>query len=124
MTLSPPWDSTENERTLRVLFVEDSVRDAKLCARQLEQAGYKLSLDIVSTLQEFEQVLASKAYDVVLSDYSLSGWSGLDALGALRRHSKDIPFILVTGMLGEETAVEGMKKGATDRKRTRLNSSQ
>jgi PAS domain S-box-containing protein len=114
MSTAKAYDSTQTKRALRVLFVEDSIHDAKLAGRQLEQAGYELNIDVVSSPEEFDRALGSKPYDVVLADYRLPNWSGLDALEALQRQSKDIPFILVTGTLGEETAVECIKKGASD----------
>src|SRR5579863_7509505 len=99
---------------LQVFFVEVRVADAKLSIRQLEQAGFELSTDIVSLPDEFLKALRSKTYDVVLSDYGLPGWTSIEALETLQREGQDVPFILVTGTVGEETAVDLMKKGASD----------
>jgi PAS domain S-box-containing protein len=98
----------------RVLYVEDSARDAALCRRQLEQAGYRPIVDVVASPEEFENALRQQTYDVVLADYNLPDWSGMEALQMLQRDGRDIPFILVTGTVGEETAVECIKQGATD----------
>ena len=105
---------THRRQMLRVLWVEDNAHDANLSTRQLEQAGFELNVDLVSSPQEFTAALRSNRYDIVLSDYALPGWSGMDALEVLRLTGEDIPFILLTGTLGEETAVECMKKGLTD----------
>jgi PAS domain S-box-containing protein len=107
-------NGTPTPKKLRVLFLEDDSRDAKLAARQLEQAGFELVADVVALEQEFVAALHANAYDIVLADYRLPGWSGLDALGLLRRQDKDTPFILFTGTVGEETAVECIKEGAND----------
>ena len=106
--------SVRNRQTWRVLYVEDSPQDAKLCSRQLEHAGYKPVIDIVSSAEEFEKALSEKSYDIVLADYNLPSWSGMAALETLQREGRDIPFILVTGTVGEEVAVECIKRGATD----------
>jgi PAS domain S-box-containing protein len=98
----------------RVLYAEDSPLDARLSCRQLEQAGYQPVIDIVATAGEFEKALRENSYDVVLADYNLPGWSGMAALETLQQTGRDIPFILVTGTVGEEMAVECIKRGATD----------
>jgi PAS domain S-box-containing protein len=103
-----------NRETWRVLYVEDSAQDAKLCGRQLEHAGYKPLIDIVASAEEFEKALRENSYDIVLADYNLPTWSGMAALESLQRDGRDIPFILVTGTVGEEVAVECIKRGATD----------
>jgi PAS domain S-box-containing protein len=102
------------DRRWRVLHVEDSPQDAKLCSRQLERAGYQPVVDVVASAEEFEKALSENSYDVILSDYNLPEWSGMAALEALQREGRDIPFILVTGTVGEELAVEFIKRGATD----------
>ena len=106
--------SGDFSRKLRVLYVEDNPSDAELCLMQLEQAGLELHADVVDTPKEFAEKLRSEAYDIVLADYRLPGWSGIEALEILRRQHEDIPFVLVTGTVGDEAAVECIKKGATD----------
>jgi len=99
---------------LRILLVEDQAADAELCVRALRQAGFAASADRVDSAVQFEQRLAGPEYDIVLADYSLPGWGGLDALRILRERNLDLPFILVTGTAGEETAVDCIKEGAAD----------
>ncbi len=102
------------ERALRVLLVEDNPADAELVVRELERASWRARTEVVATPEEFARALGAEVYDVVLADYRLKGWTGLDALAELRRQGKDLPFILVTGSLGEERAVECIKAGAAD----------
>src|SRR5215211_4795819 len=98
----------------RILYAEDNAIDAELCLRQLQQVGFRVSADVVTSAAEFVRALTDKPYDLVLADYNLPGWSGMEALEILGRDGRDIPFILVTGTVGEETAVECIKAGATD----------
>ena len=107
-------DNRKSAIFLRALCLEDNPYDARLATRQLEQAGFKPVIHVVSTREQFTQALRSSSYDVVLADYSLPGWSGMEALEILQGEGRDIPFILVSGTLGEEFAVECLKKGASD----------
>jgi two-component system cell cycle sensor histidine kinase/response regulator CckA len=102
------------ETQLRLLIVEHTAADVELALIALKESGLRADHTLVQTLDEFRNALAGGNYDAVLSDYRLPGWSGLDALHALRESGKDIPFLLVTGTLGEEAAVECMKKGVND----------
>lgn len=99
---------------LRVLHVEDSELDAELVAQALRKAGFTISVAVVQTEKEFERQLFAAPPDIVLADYNLPRWRGMEALDVLRRNGLDIPFILVTGALGEVGAVECIKRGATD----------
>jgi PAS domain S-box-containing protein len=101
-------------RPLRALLAEDNSLDAELVEHELREAGYLLQHDVVSELSAFARKIRDHPYDVILSDYNLCGWSGLDALEELKRNGLDVPFILVTGTLGDEKAVECMKLGASD----------
>jgi len=114
MSASEAATRTSARRTLRVLYIEDSPHDAKLCLRQLEQAGYELSARLVTSREEFEEDLRTQPYDVILADYRTPNWSAMEALEALKQVDKDLPFIIVTGTLGDEGAVECIKRGATD----------
>src|SRR5215469_493090 len=96
--------SVYSGKMLRVLYVEDNPADAELCLMQLEQAGFKFKAEVVDTAKEFAEKLRSEPYDLVLADYGLPGWSGIEALEILRRDHEDIPFVLVTGTMGEEAA--------------------
>ena len=99
---------------LRVLFVEDLPTDVKLCVRELKKAGFEVTEDVVQTCEAFLERIRAIPYDIILSDQRLPKWTGTEALECLQHEGKDIPFILVTGTLGEEAAVECIKKGASD----------
>ena len=99
---------------LRLLFVEDNPVDAELALKQLQKSGFEVSADIVQTADDFRSKLASGHYDIILSDVGLPNWSGLEALEILKQTSLDLPFIMVTGTVGEETVAECLKLGATD----------
>jgi diguanylate cyclase (GGDEF)-like protein/PAS domain S-box-containing protein len=99
---------------VRILFLEDSPADVELCLRELKKAQLEVRADVVQTQEEFVEKLLEKPHDVILSDYRLQSWTGMDALDLLREHSLDIPFIIVTGALGEEMAVECIQKGVAD----------
>jgi len=98
---------------LRVLHVEDNPLDAQLIARAFEQAGYDVAWTRVETEAEYQSALASPP-QVVISDYTLPQFSALRALEILRRARPEIPFILVTGTIGEEKAAEAIRLGADD----------
>jgi diguanylate cyclase (GGDEF)-like protein/PAS domain S-box-containing protein len=104
----------DRKRPLRLLFIEDCDDDLQLCLRELRKAQLEIQFDVVKTLEEFAERLSARTYDVVLSDYKLRGWVGLDAFELLKNTGRDIPFILVTGALGEERAVECIKNGVAD----------
>ncbi|MEX2157623.1 MAG: response regulator [Gemmatimonadales bacterium] len=99
---------------LRVLLIEDSEPDAALLVRELERAGYEPSVTRVTSPAALEQALDRQPWDVVFSDFTLPGFRGSDALQIVRRRDPDVPFIFVSGTIGEERAVEAMKAGAND----------
>jgi two-component system cell cycle sensor histidine kinase/response regulator CckA len=99
---------------LRVLILEDSLRDAKLMVALLENHGYRVQFEVLSAEEAFRQHLEATAYDVIMADFELRDWTALDALEFLKRSGKDIPLIVVTGTLGDESAAECIKQGATD----------
>jgi len=101
-------------KPLRVLFIEDRQEDVELSVHCLRQAGLEVRCDVAQNAEEFAACLDRSAYDVVLADYSLPGWSGIEGLAVLQERGLDIPFILVTGIAGEETAVDCIKQGAAD----------
>lgn len=107
-------EKTLRKRPLRILFLEDDLADLELCLRALKRAKLDFHCDPALNLHEFEKKLCAEAYDVILADYQFAGWTGMDALELLRQQGKDIPFILVTGALGEENAVECIKEGVDD----------
>ena len=100
--------------SLSVLLVEDSSHDAERCLRALEKPEFEIHLDIVKTPHEFTSHLRKTSYDIILADYDLGSWTGLDAFNLLREEGRDSPFILVTGALGQQRAVECIKSGISD----------
>lgn len=96
---------------LKVLLVEDSEDDAFLLMRELRKGGYRTEYRRVDSLNDIEAALA-ESWDVVLSDYSLPGFSALDVLHLLRRFERDLPFIVVSGAVGEETVINTIHAGA------------
>jgi len=99
---------------VRILLVEDSPEDAELLSDQLLEAGLQASFERVDNEAEMRRVLADWAPDIVLSDLSMPGFSGYQALQILREVHPRVPFIFVSGTMGEETAVEALHKGAND----------
>ena len=99
---------------LRVLMVEDSPSDAKLVIQELKRMDRPLELERVETADAMRAALARQAWDIVLSDWSLPKFSAPAALAVLKASELDVPFIIVSGTIGEETAVEGMRSGARD----------
>src|SRR5467141_442371 len=99
---------------LHVLIVAHSRNDVELILNELREAGLRLDHTLAENKEQFHHALQQKNFDVILSDYRLPNWTGLEALKELRENGKDIPFLLVTGTLGEEAAVECIKQGATD----------
>lgn len=99
---------------IRVLLVEDSAYDAELIGRALEEGGYTLHSLRVDTRNAMKEALLRERWDMIISDYRLPQFSGLDALHLLKELELDIPLILVSGTIGEETAVAAMKAGAHD----------
>ena len=98
---------------LRLLHLEDSELDHELMLAHMHRAGVQLDFKRIDTEAEFLHAL-DQDWDVILSDFNLPGFSGLVALDLLKASGKDIPFILVSGEIGEETAVEAMRNGASD----------
>ncbi len=101
-------------KPIRILVVEDSPDDAELLMLELRRSGYAPHVVRVETLERLSVELEAQPWDIVLSDFSLSGFTGLQALEVLKSTGKDIPFILMSGTVGEETAVRAMKAGAHD----------
>jgi len=99
---------------VRVLIVEDSAADAELMLRALRAGGFEPACERVETAEAMREALARQPWDVVLGDYNLPGFDVPAALAVLQQHGQDIPFIVVTGSVGEDAAVAAMKAGATD----------
>jgi signal transduction histidine kinase len=99
---------------LRVLIVEDSEPDCVLLVRTLRNGGYDVTFRRVQTLEAMRGALREETWDVVVSDYSMPQFSAMGALAALKESKFDLPFIVVSGTVGEETAVQALKEGAHD----------
>jgi signal transduction histidine kinase len=109
-----PGDFRSDPETLRVLLVEDNPLDAELTLSELRREGFEVSGDIVETIEDFTRHVRTHSYQVILADYNLPQWRGIEALDVLQREGLDIPLILVSGALGDVNAVECIKQGATD----------
>lgn len=115
-TLSPdrPGPSALVRKSLRVLIVEDSEQDTKFLIRALDRGGYAVTFERVQTADEMNAALARSVWDAVLADYSLPLFCATDALAILKTGGHDLPFIIVSGTVGEEAAVTALKAGADD----------
>jgi DNA-binding NtrC family response regulator len=99
---------------LKVLIVEDSEDDALLIMRELKRGGYCPVYERVDTAEAMHAALDKADWNVIISDYVMPCFNGLEALKLLQKTGTDLPFILVSGTIGEATAVEAMKAGAHD----------
>jgi len=99
---------------LRVLHLEDDARDTELVQAALEGEGIQSELTRVEREQDFLAALKRESLDLILADYTLPSFDGLSALRIAQQHSPDVPFIFVSGTLGEDVAIEALKTGATD----------
>ena len=99
---------------MKLVVVEDSVADAELLARHLAKAGLHCAINRVQTEPEFIAALHEDKPDLILSDFSLPNFSGLRALDLAVIHAPDTPFIYVSGTIGEERAIDALRRGATD----------
>jgi PAS domain S-box-containing protein len=99
---------------LRILIVEDSEEDTQLLLRHLESSGYEIAHERVETANSLSSALDQGSWDLVFCDFTMPHFSGLAALEIVKKRSFDLPFIFVSGTLGEDAAVEAMKAGADD----------
>ena len=99
---------------IHILMVEDIAADAELVTHTLRRSGIAFTNERVETRAGFTRALERSLPDLILSDYALPSFDGYDALAIAREKCPDVPFIFVTGTLGEEVAIETLKKGATD----------
>jgi PAS domain S-box-containing protein len=99
---------------LRILVVEDSEDDMLLMLRELRRGGYTLDYLRVETAAQMQAALHRQPWDLIIADYTLPEFSAPDALKLLQSQQHDLPFIIVSGTIGEETAVAAMKAGAHD----------
>lgn len=101
-------------RPLRVLLVEDDAVDAELISLALGKAGYELRAERVISAEELQQALLTAAWDIVLSDHHLPGFSSTEAFEIVRRHDQEVPFVVVSGMMPDNLAADAMWAGASD----------
>jgi len=99
---------------LRVLIVEDSIEDTFFIVRELQRGGFNVSFERVETYQTMQKALTSQTWDVIISDYALPQFGGPAALALYQECGLDIPFVIVSGAIGEDRAVEMVKAGAHD----------
>ncbi|WP_353931924.1 GGDEF domain-containing response regulator [Okeanomitos corallinicola TIOX110] len=99
---------------LKILIVEDNPDDAELIVLELEQANYQVFYQQVDTGEAMANAMESQAWDVIISDYSMPSFSAFAALDLFKQLNLDIPFIVVSGSIGEETAAQLMRNGAHD----------
>jgi len=103
-----------SKRALKVLIIEDFRPDAELAIRELRKDGFEVTADVVETRAAFVEHIRTNRYDVVLADYQLPGWTGVESVEILRKRKLEIPVILVTGAVSNEAAVECMRSGVAD----------
>ncbi|MEO8515856.1 MAG: response regulator [Flavobacterium sp.] len=100
--------------TLKILILEDTISDADLLIRELKKSELNFIFEIVQTREAFISVLDDFSPDLILSDFNLPSFDGLNAFQIKQEKNPDIPFIIVSGAIGEEKAVELIKNGITD----------
>ena len=102
------------KRLLRVLIVEDNEDDATMLLEELRRGGFEVVHVRVQTAEDMRAALGEQTWDVVVSDYSMPQFTGLKALSVLQSTGVDVPLIIASGTIGEETAVEALRAGACD----------
>jgi DNA-binding NtrC family response regulator len=112
-SLPPVTYPASTHRELQILHLEDSEFDHELMLAHLARGGLRARMQRVDSEAEFLTALG-RDWDAIISDYNLPGFSGLVALDLLKASGRDVPFILVSGEIGEDTAVEAMRNGAND----------
>jgi diguanylate cyclase (GGDEF)-like protein/PAS domain S-box-containing protein len=106
--------ATHRRRIVRILFVDDKESDVERCLQELKRMDFAVSKDWVQVPEEFAERLRTQSYDVIVCDYSMPGWTGMEALEHLRQVNQEIPFILATSNLDEEMTDAFIRKGAFD----------
>jgi DNA-binding NtrC family response regulator len=99
---------------LSILIVEDSIDDALILERELRQGGFEIATARVDCPRDLIDALQRQDWDIVISDYSMPSFSALDALKIVKESGIDLPFIIVSGAIGEDVAVAAMRNGAHD----------
>src|ERR1700733_5609102 len=106
--------ATHRRRIVRILFVGEKESDVELCLHELKRMDFAVSSEWVRGAAEFRERLHTQSYDVIVCDYSLPGWTGMEVLELLQQSDQDIPFILAAGNLDEDMTGVFMQKGAFD----------
>ena len=106
--------SNHNPEVMRILHLEDSEPDHALVCRQLGKSGDQFEIFRVETLEDFQNALSREVFSVVLADYRLNGFNAMDAWEAMQHKSMRLPFVLLSGAIGEAAAVSAIKAGITD----------
>ncbi|GAB4248495.1 MAG: hypothetical protein Kow00129_09230 [Thermoleophilia bacterium] len=114
MTAEPRPQAKPSAEELRVLLVEDSPDDAEMLLIEMRRSGYEPISERVQTAADLAEALDRSPWDIILADYSMPGFTGLEALHLVQERGLDIPLIIVSGTVGEELAVEAMAAGAAD----------
>jgi len=104
----------KEKTSIRVLFIEDSKVDVELTVLELDQDGFDVSWERAQVDEDVKQALGLRRPQVILSDFSMPGFYGMDALRLAKEMAPDVPFIFVSGTIGEERAIEAIRLGATD----------
>jgi CheY-like chemotaxis protein len=112
--MEDPLNRLISSSAIKVLLVEDRPEDAALIERELRQGGLAVASRRVDTASTYEEALANFAPDLILSDYTLPGFDGSEALRIACEQRPDTPFIFVSGTIGEERAIETLRLGAVD----------
>lgn len=104
----------EGARKIRVLVVDDNALDCELMLHALKDGSFQTESDLAQTADEFVEKIRKNRYEIILADYRLPEWNGMETVKLLRQEGLDIPVVLVSGALGELKAVECIKQGAAD----------
>ena len=107
-------DDTQQKTPLRVLIIEDSEFDARILVNTLRQGGYQMVFQRVDTAEGLRAALKDETWDIILSDYNMPSFSAPEALKIAQESGLDLPFIIISGGIGEDVAVAAMKAGADD----------
>ena len=106
--------TTQQKTSLRALIIEDSEFDARILVNTLRQGGYQPAFQRVDTAEALRAALKNESWDIILSDYNMPGFSAPEALKIAQESGLDLPFIIISGGIGEDVAVAAMKAGAND----------
>ncbi|MGC1686667.1 MAG: PAS domain S-box protein [Candidatus Acidiferrales bacterium] len=106
--------ATHRRRVVRILFVDDRESDVELCLHELKRLDFAVFSDWVQIPADFGKRLRTQSYDVIVCDYSMPRWTGMEALELLHKENQEIPFILATHSLEEEMTDEFIRNGAFD----------